>query len=200
MIKKLIIYNVILIFTSINSFSQCKNHFDGIIEKYKVRAIESLYFDSTSQKLITDYLELSFDEFDSESYSQKIYIFQKEAEIIKFIDYLNKKTINYDKREIYHIINHIEIWCQLSESLQLPYIFDIENLSEFHEIIANIPETKHLIDRYLSVEGQYWGSLSSSQTTEVYYDVMQYLIKLDAKNKLKFLKDYFETAYEIEKS
>jgi hypothetical protein len=197
MIKKLTLYTIVLII-SLNSFSQRKNYFTEIIEEYEVRAIESLYFNTTSQKLIANYLELNIDEFDINSYSQKIYSFQDESELQKFIEYIGKATVEYSRDDKNEIYNHIEVWCSLSEALQLPYIFEIESLSESHEIIANLPETEHLIDRYISVEGQYWGSLSSSQTSEVYYDVMQYLMNLDTKGKLKFLKDYFALAYEIE--
>ncbi len=92
------------------------------------------------------------------------------------------------------------VWKNLTNIISFPFELDSTNLTEFHEIIANIKTTEHLVNKHIYTKEQYYGSLSTSQVNVVYYDLMNYLFHLNSFEKLDFFKSYFEMANSIGKN
>ena len=65
----------------------------------------------------------------------------------------------------------------------------------FEELIAELPQTKHLLKHYLTDSAQYWGSLSDAQVIQLYEEVLDYIGKLHEKERLALFRQYFDLAF-----
>ncbi|MBK8492913.1 MAG: hypothetical protein IPL49_19005 [Saprospirales bacterium] len=90
-------------------------------------------------------------------------------------------------------INTLYEWCSIS--ITLNSIFD-ENLDEgfpyFEELISDIPSTSRLLEAKLVNPAQTWSSLSSRQTIELNYEVINYLSSLSTEKRIQFYFQYFK--------
>jgi hypothetical protein len=156
----------------------------------------SLYFISGTKAFITNYLNISVNEPTPLDRLDELGNINKDN-LLKELNFVLKKFPNDDSEAI---IDSVLAWDKMATLIDFPFFLENTNLSEFHELISQIESTEQLVNRHIQYEGQYWGSLSSSQTTEVYYKMMEYLLHLNSENRLQFFKLYFELAYEIGKN
>lgn len=154
---------------------------------------EALYFIVKSKPFIIDYLKIDKDKSTHYEEFYKLQEINKADLLSQFNSYLDK----FSNAEQKSIIDSILIWKQMTELIGFPFQLQSTNLTEFHEIIANIKTTEFIINKHIYTKEQYYGSLSSSQITEVYYDLMNYLMHLNSVEKLEFCKLYFDVAYSI---
>ena len=67
-----------------------------------------------------------------------------------------------------------------------------DEIEAFDELIYNIKSTRPLFNKYLTSSDQYWGSLTFTQSGDIYYDCMNYVSHLSNKSQIIFYKEYFE--------
>jgi len=186
--------SIVIIFIIIQIGSLCAQSIDRL-SSLDNNSLASLYFISQTKAFTVDYLDINLDEptpYDRLNDLQKI-------DKIHFLQNLKETLKNLPKSNQNAIIDSVIIWDKMSTLISFPLDLDNTNLSEFHELIANIESTEHLVNKHITYDGQYWGSLSSSQTTEVYFDLMNYLFHLNNNERLRFFKHYFDVAYDIGK-
>ncbi|MBW6497380.1 MAG: hypothetical protein K0B09_03245 [Bacteroidales bacterium] len=113
-------------------------------------------------------------------------------EIKSFINHANEylELLPFDQRAEY--FRKIETWIKIQEILFFPFQFDYNVSIEFSQIIFEMEKTKHLVQKHLSLESQYWGSLSSSQFGCLNLEVVTFVSGLTPKEIMTFLKEYFE--------
>ncbi len=153
---------------------------------------ESLFFIDNTKSFLTNYFDFDSTSRDWLTISTKLYEANYDDLNIAFNKFL--ESLQNDEQKT--IKNQIEIWYKISVLINFPYDLEQTELFEYLEIVSELEQTKKFIDQFIVVDGQYWGSLSSGQATEAYFEIMEHLFKMSDKEKLKFFKDYYNLAYE----
>ena len=153
---------------------------------------ESLFFIDNTKSFVTNYFDFDSTSRDWLTISTKLYEANYDDLNIAFNKFL--ESLQNDEQKT--IKNQIEIWYKISVLINFPYDLEQTELFEYLEIVSELEQTKKFIDQFIVVDGQYWGSLSSGQATEAYFEIMEHLFKMSDKEKLKFFKDYYNLAYE----
>lgn len=92
------------------------------------------------------------------------------------------------------LLNKLDKW--LKNDMLFSSVLN-DNLNEdvfFEEIIYTIPDTRPLIQQYLTNPNQYWGSLDENTMCKVFYDVCIYVLKLNDRDRINFFRNYFNIA------
>lgn len=126
------------------------------------------------------------------------YVYDEPLNCVRFlkedrIKYVLKKiSVQIDKLnkvQWMKFIRQIREWCIIYNILVYPFE-DNEQLI-FDEVIYKIDSSNHLFEKYLKNSNQSWESLSSNQSNSVYYDLMNYLLSLNEKDKANYFSKYF---------
>ncbi len=178
---------ILLLFVCLNVNAQKESEYQICVTK-----AESLFFIGKTKSFATDYFNLGKNSRDWLTIRTKLY----EANYDELNNEFNKflESLKHDEKRI--ITNQIDVWFKISLLINFPYDLEQTELLEYLEIVSELEQTKKIIDQFIVVEGQYWGSLSTGQATEAYFEIMEHLFKMSDKEKLKFFKDYYSLAYE----
>lgn len=181
---------VILNILTISAFSQInfETRFDDLTSKYGISAIKATYFIDATRDILKKIISTEDDNICWDDFEMKMQNFSSQN-----IHLLKSKLANINNKKHGEIIDSIVIWCEIDRTLDMPFLLKNTKLTEFTEVISNIESTKHLIDKYIKTDNQYWGSLTSSQMTEVYYELRNQIFKTNSIEQLNFFKIYFET-------
>lgn len=170
------------------SYGQSKNR----LTQLDNMDFSSLYFISSTNKFIIDYLKIPEKEPIPYEYFDGLRTCNKTELLTQLNSHLNK----FSEAKSKAVVDSVLIWKQIATAIQFPFQIKGTNLTEYLELIANIESSSHLVKRYIKIDGQYWGSLSSFQANELYYDLMNHLLQLNGVSRLKFFQEYYRKAYE----
>ena len=162
----------------------------SLYDQYKERFIISCFTDNNLQKCLVD----------STVECEYIYFYIANKDSSELTNYLNKisnyfKGLNEDKRRL--TIRYLSHWLKIDEILSIPFTFNDIYVPEFAEIIYEIEETRHLVEKHFIVKEQYWSSLSSSQLGCLSIDVPTYIVKLSPASQLKVLSEYYRISEKL---
>jgi hypothetical protein len=81
-------------------------------------------------------------------------------------------------------------WNSIKSSIE----FVIENSEnpDYMEFFYNYPKTRKLFAHYIKTSNQDWGSLTSSDQSEVYYLIINDIYSYNENTRLQILKDFCE--------
>lgn len=97
-------------------------------------------------------------------------------------------------------LTDVEVWCNSEAIMESVYIEQGNGSVEIAEILYTIPQTRHLFDKFLTVKGQYWGSLSSGQLSQLHDEVLRDLCSISAEQRHRFFIEYFQTYLRLSRS
>ena len=89
-------------------------------------------------------------------------------------------------------LKKIESWCDCYYVFSYASNMCAKQNKEFSEIISEIEITARILNKFFVHEAQYWGSLSSSQDTVLFFEVVTYISSLTPNEQLSFYQEYFE--------
>ena len=103
------------------------------------------------------------------------------------IDSLYRKDSN--------LIYKINKWCQTYAIINS--VTQFEEVVFLEEILHEIPKTQALVNSFLKIEKQDWGSLSTSQVYQLPYITCDFVSHLDDSERISFYKSFLETLAKI---
>ncbi len=87
------------------------------------------------------------------------------------------------------IVARLSQWCRVKSVLDAtPEICSSDFY--FEELVYTIPQSKHLFNKYLTSEDQYWGSLSVEDSFDLYYRVIEHFSRAEPKERADFIARY----------
>lgn len=103
-----------------------------------------------------------------------------------FMSY-EKKLLGFDKNTQKQKLKRLDEW--ISIYLMFNSLIGMEYKEPVYseEIIFELPETKHLLKKYLESPAQDWGSLDVAQISELYFDFVNYMVGLDPKKRIEIV-------------
>lgn len=87
------------------------------------------------------------------------------------------------------IIDNLGRWCEVKILLDLIPEF-CESELYFEEFVYSNKQTRHLFNKYLTAEGQYWGSISINDSFDLYYRVVDFLSHAKPMERTEFIVNY----------
>lgn len=181
--KHIFIVVVFFLFASCNSQGKKQNGNNEINKlicyEYSLDQLKALYYIDKKENLNINLFNKTFDAIDIDS-SISIYI-----DSALFME--NLKKISSDNKSL--LIKKANEWLDIKSALD----FAIDNSEDlgYLEFFYNNLETKKIFTIYLKNVNQDWGSLSSSQQYEVYYQIINQIYFLDSKKKLILMSDFY---------
>ena len=178
--------------------SDIESRVDKLFSENGERAIASLFFIESTKRILVESISIDPENMLWDDFENKIHYLETDKlnELkIHLINYLKER----EKTESKAITDSIYIWCKFDHDLDIAFqYFDAESV-ELAEVLYNINETKHLVEKYIKEDGQYWGSLSSYETLELYYELRKYVISLEHTKKFYFVIKYTSTIERLNK-
>lgn len=162
-----------------------------LTHSYRVDVIEALYMlgcnDRLEMGLPDDYIDSSWDFYflvDSLANTSG-YFPQIEANIAK---------------DPHHeaLQDSIDHWLFLSKMLRFPIRYDL--VYPENDVIDQLPQTHHLLEKYIDRDIQCIESLSERQWGYYYIDIINYIFSLPYEEQMDFIIDYYTKVKNIPKT
>ncbi|HYM94360.1 MAG TPA: hypothetical protein VET23_09500 [Chitinophagaceae bacterium] len=178
----------------IECFSQQSNNLSSIVNKFdSISVFNSLVWLKDFEPIaptfkIEDKIDptLNIIMYDSLTHSEI-------NNVIKIADkYIKRLSISQQNK----IFRKITYWCSAEEILTSIANFDGD--FSFPEIIFYLPETKNIINKYISdTTLQSWESLSSYQINSLFHDVLNFIANLNELSQINFYNNYIKLAVKL---
>ena len=94
-----------------------------------------------------------------------------------------------------HLLLRLRNWCNIMRSLEIAASY-CQN-SESAEVLSELKQTRHLLERFSRAPGQGWYSFHS-EITELQHDVATHVSSLDRADQLEFIRDLFDRSCQME--
>ena len=116
-----------------------------------------------------------------------------DLEVEQMLQAMELDILNDDDPNARDKIKILQEWCSISITLNSIFDSDLdEGFPFFEELISEIPSTSKFIEAKLVNPAQSWSSLSSRQTIELNYEVINFLVSLTPEKRIRFYFQYFE--------
>jgi hypothetical protein len=94
------------------------------------------------------------------------------------------------------LLLRLENWCNILRAIEIAASYCEK--SESAEVLSELKQTRHLLERFTRAPGQGWYSLHWRQINELHYDVATHISSLDRADQLGFIRDLFDKSSEME--
>lgn len=109
-------------------------------------------------------------------------------------DYIDSTT-TYKNIQLYLNDSNISVinnWCLLDDFISKLSRSSLGKDITFDEVFYNLDITKKFFKKYLNNPSQYYGSLDIQQSSQLYFDVLNYLAKSESDLQLDFMINYLK--------
>jgi hypothetical protein len=114
----------------------------------------------------------------------------------RLISVLSKYFNSFDIKKQLNLKKSIHLWCSIDSMIEGLEIMGVREDIDYCECIfeqiiyEELKDKRFLIDKFLTIEGQTWASLTTNQLLLLRYDTINYLCKLSTQKRLEFFAQY----------